>query len=89
MNGRAWLFSAATAVLRRPLLAAGEKADADPARRVAIAAIFIIFSCLVCFLVVRITAQQQLNKQEGCLLPWLVRHLHTDFYAEMKRFVFN
>lgn len=41
MKGRAWLFSAAIAVLTRPLLAEGAKADADPIRREAIAANFI------------------------------------------------
>ena len=35
MKGRAALFSALTAVLTRPLLMEGEKAEADPARRAA------------------------------------------------------
>jgi hypothetical protein len=43
MKGRAALLSAPTAVLTRPLLAEGANADADPASRAAIAAIFIIF----------------------------------------------
>ena len=43
MKGSAVLFSAAIAVLTRPLVAEGANADADPARRATKAAIFIIF----------------------------------------------
>ena len=43
MKGRAVLFSAAIAVLTRPLVAEGANADADPARRATKAAVFIIF----------------------------------------------
>jgi hypothetical protein len=48
MKGRAALFSAAIAVLTRPLVEEGAKADTDPARRAVRAAIFIIFTFLVC-----------------------------------------
>ena len=43
MKGREALFSAAIAVLTRPLVAEGENADTDPARRAVRVAIFIIF----------------------------------------------
>jgi hypothetical protein len=43
MKGSAVLFSAAIAVLTRPLVAEGANADADPARRATKAAVFIIF----------------------------------------------
>lgn len=46
MKGRAALLSAAMAVLTRPFEVEGANADADPARRAAMAAIFIIFSCV-------------------------------------------
>ena len=41
MKGRAWLFSAAMAVLTRPPLVEGVKAEADPARRVAAKAMYL------------------------------------------------
>ena len=39
MNGRAWLFSALTAVLKRAWLEEGANADAEPARSAVVRAV--------------------------------------------------